>query len=283
MIPPPAPLTWTFEPAEIVPLAAVAAAYARRALTLRRRGRPVPLRRWLFFASGVAVVALALVSPIDAIGEERLFSVHMLQHVLLGDVGPLLVVLGLDGRLLRPLLRLRAIRSLRVLAHPLVALPLWAIDLCVWHLPAFYDAALRNNTVHACQHILFFTLGALMWAALFEPLPGPRRFGMAWKSVYLLGMWVVWLALSQAFLWSGHPYYAPYLHVSRTWGLGPLSDQRAGGGVMLVEGSFTMIGVLVWLLFRLFAESEARQQLIDAGVPPLAAARAARYRRAPSS
>ncbi len=225
-------------------------------------------------------MALALVSPIDTIGEERLFSVHMLQHVMLGDVGPLLVVLGLDGRMLQPLLRVRPIRLLRVLAHPLVALPLWAINLCAWHLPVFYDAALRDNAVHACQHILFFTLGALMWAALFEPLPGPRRFGMAWKAVYLLAMWVVWLALSQIFLWSGHAYYAPYLHVPRTWGLSPLADQRAGGGVMLVEGSFTMIGVLIWLLFQLFAESEARQQMIEGGTPRLAAARAARYRRA---
>jgi cytochrome c oxidase assembly factor CtaG len=279
----PAPVVWTFDPLELVPLAVVAAAYARRALTLRRRGRPVPLRRTLSFAAGVTVVALALVSPIDAIGEERLFSVHMLQHVLLGDLGPLLVVLGLDGRLLRPLLRLRALRSLRVLAHPGVALPLWAADLCAWHLPALYDAALRNDAVHACQHVLFFACGGLMWAALFEPLPGPRRFSFPWKALYLLGMWVVWLALSQIFLWSDRAYYAPYLHVPRTWGLGPLADQRAGGGVMLVEGSFTMLGVLVWLLFRLFAESEARQQLLDAGAAPLAAARAARYGRSPSS
>ena len=88
--------------------------------------------------------------------------------------------------------------------------------------------------------------------------------------------------LSQVFLWSSHAYYSPYFDVPRTWGLSLIADQRAGGGVMLVEGSFTMIGVLVWLLFRLFAESEARQQLIDAGVPPLTAARAARYRRASS-
>jgi cytochrome c oxidase assembly factor CtaG len=275
----PAPLAWSFDPLEVVPIGLAALLYARRAAQLARHGRPVPLRRRIGFGAGLAVVLLALVSPIDAIGEERLFSVHMLQHVLLGDLGPLLVVLGLDGRLLRPLLAFRPFRALRVLAHPAVALPLWAIDLCAWHVPFLYDAALRHAPVHACQHLLFFAFGALMWAALFEPLPGPRRFGAPWKAAYLVSMWVVWLALSQVFLWSGHAYYAPYLDVPRTWGLGPLADQRAGGGVMLVEGSFTMLGVLVWLLFRLFGESEARQRLLEGGADPAVAARAARYGR----
>lgn len=280
MTPAPAPLSWTFDPLELLPLALAVGLYARRAVVLSRRGLPVPRRRPAAFGAGAAVVALALVSPVDAIGEERLFSVHMLQHVLLGDLGPLLVVLGLDGRLLRPLLAIRTLRSLRVLAHPAVALPLWAVNLCAWHVPALYDAALRHDAVHACQHVLFFSCGALMWVALFEPLPGPTRFRMPWKGAYLLVTWCIWLALSQVFLWSGHAYYAPYFDVPRTWGLGPPADQRAGGGVMLVEGSFTMLGVAVWLLFRLFAESEARQALLDVGVDPALAARASRYGRA---
>lgn len=279
MISAPAPLSPTFDPVELVPLALAVGLYARRAAVLAGRGRPVPRRRLVAFGSGVAVVAIALVSPIDVIGEERLFSVHMLQHVLLGDLGPLLVVLGLDGRILRPLLAIRWLRALRALAHPAVALPVWAVDLCAWHAPVLYDAALRHNAVHACQHLLFFVCGALMWAALFEPLPGPARFRVPWKGAYLLGMWCVWLALSQVFLWSDHAYYALYLHVPRTWGLSPLADQRAGGGVMLVEGSFTMLGVAVWLLFRLFAESESRQVLLDAGADPVRAARASRYGR----
>jgi putative membrane protein len=275
-----APLSWTFDPLELLPLALAAGLYARRVVVLQRRGLSVPRRRFAAFGAGVVVVALALASPVDAIGEERLFSVHMLQHVLLGDLGPLLVVLGLDGRLLRPLLAIRTLRSLRVLAHPAAALPLWAVDLCAWHLPVLYDAALRHDAVHACQHLLFFACGALMWAALFGPLPGPARFRAPWKCAYLLGMWCVWLALAQVFLWSGDAYYAPYVHAPRTWGLGPLLDQRAGGGVMLVEGSFTMLGVAVWLLFRLFAESESRQALLDAGLDPALAARASRYGRA---
>lgn len=276
-----APVTWNLDPLEALPVALAAGLYAARATTLARGGRPVSRWRIAAFASGLLVLLLALVSPLDTLGEERLFSVHMLQHLLLGDVAPLLFVLGLDGRILRPLLAVGALRRLRALAHPLVALPLWAADFCLWHLPPAFDAALRHPPVHAAQHVLFFALGALFWAALLEPLPGPAWFTAAWKLPYVLVSWLVMLVLSQVFLWSSRVAFAPYLHAPRTWGLGPLADQKAGGGVMLVESTVTMIGALVWLLLRVFRESEARQRLLDAGASPAVAARAARYGRAP--
>jgi putative membrane protein len=271
---------WNFDPLEISVLALVGALYWRRARTLARRGRPVPWPRLAAFAAGLLTLFVALESPIDTIGEERLFSVHMLQHLLLGDVAALLLVLGLDGRLLRPLLRVRVVHRLRVLAHPLVALPLWAVNFVVWHLPVLFDAALRHDAIHALQHTLFVTLGMLVWAALIEPLPGPAWFAAPWKIPFVLGMWLVMLVLSQVFIWSSHVYYAPYAHDATLWGLSHLSDQKAGGGVMLVESMFTMLPALVWVLLRVLRESETRQQLVDAGVAPAAAARAARYGRA---
>jgi putative membrane protein len=219
----------------------------------------------LWLVLGIAVTLGAAASPL-----EGRFSTHMLQHLLLGDVAALLLVLGLDGRLLRPLLRVRVVHRLRVLAHPLVALPLWAANFVVWHLPVLFDAALRNDAIHALQHTLFVTFGMLMWAALIEPLPGPAWFTAPWKIPYVLGMWLVMLVLSQVFIWSSHPYYFRY----------DLADQKAGGGVMLVESMFTMLPALVWVLLRVLRESEARQQLVDAGVAPATAARAARYGRA---
>jgi putative membrane protein len=271
---------WTFDPLEISVLVLVGALYRRRARTLARRGRPVPLPRLAAFAAGLLTLFVALASPIDTIGEERLFSMHMFQHLLLGDVAALLLVLGLDGRLLRPLLRIRLFQRLRVLAHPLVALPLWAANFVVWHLPVLFDAALRHDAVHALQHALFLAFGMLMWAALIEPLPGPAWFTAPWKIPYVLAMWLVMLVLSQVFIWSSHVYYAPYTHDATVWGLSHLSDQKAGGGVMLVESAFTMLPALVWVLLCVLRESEARQQLVDSGVAPAAAARAARYGRA---
>jgi cytochrome c oxidase assembly factor CtaG len=268
------------EPIQLGAVVLVAAAYARRAASLRRRGRAVPVWKVGCFAAGVAVLLLAFASPLDTLGEERLFSAHMVQHVLLGDVAPLLVVLGLNGPLLRPLLAVRGVARLRALAHPLAALPLWAGDLALWHVPRLYDAALARPPVHALEHGLFFACGTLVWAALLEPLPGPQWFGAARKAVFLVVMWFVSLGLSQVFLWSARPFYPRYEHAPRTWGLSALADQRLGGGVMLVEGSVVMLAVLVWLLLRWFGESEARQRLLDAGADPATAARAARYGRA---
>jgi putative membrane protein len=261
---------WNFDPLELTILAFVGALYWRRAGTLAQRGRPVPRPRAVSFALGLLTLFAALASPVDTIAEERLFSVHMLQHLLLGDVGALLLVLGLDGRLMRPLLRIRLVRALRVLGHPLVALPLWAANFVVWHLPVLFDAALRHDAVHALQHALFVAFGMLLWAALLEPLPGPAWFTAPWKIGYVLGMWLVMLVLSQVFIWSGHPYYIRY----------DLTDQKAGGGVMLVESAFTMLPALVWVLLQVLRESEARQRLVDSGVAPATASRAARYGRA---
>ena len=271
---------WNFDPLELSILALAGGLYWRRARTLAHRGRPVPWPRLAAFAAGLLTLFVALASPIDTIGEERLFSMHMFQHLLLGDVGALLLVLGLDGRLLRPLLRVRLVHRLRVLAHPLVALPLWAANFVLWHLPVLFDAALRSDAIHALQHSLFVALGMLMWAALLEPLPGPAWFTAPWKIPYVLGMWLVMLVLSQVFIWSSHVYYSPYAHERTLWGLSHLADQRTGGGVMLVESALTMLPALVWVLLMVLRESEARQQLVDSGVAPAAAARAARYGRA---
>jgi cytochrome c oxidase assembly factor CtaG len=271
---------WNFDPLELSVLALVGGLYWRRARTLARTGRPVPRVRWVAFGAGLLTLFVALASPIDTIGEERLFSVHMLQHLLLGDVGALLLVLGLSGPLLQPLLRFRPVQRLRFLAHPLVALPLWAVNFVLWHLPVLFDAALRYDAVHALQHVLFVAFGMLMWAALLEPLPGPAWFTAPWKIPYVLGMWLVMLVLSQVFIWSSHVYYAPYAHDATLWGLGHLADQKAGGGVMLVESMLTMLPALVWVLLRVLRESEARQRLVDEGVAPAVAARAARYGRA---
>lgn len=271
---------WSFEPTQVAPILVLTAAYTVRAVRLRVRGRPVPAVRLACFGAGVLVLLASLVTPIDAIGETRLFSIHMLQHVLIGDVAPFLIVLGLTGPLLRPVLALPGVVRLRGLAHPVVALPLWALDLAFWHVPLLYDAALDHDAVHALEHLCFFTWGALLWAALLEPLPGPAWFGAGRKVVYVVVMWFYALGLSQVFIWSQHPFYAVYVHAPRLWGLSPLADQRIGGGVMLVEGSFVMLGTLVWLLLRWFAESEARQRLLEAGVEPPVAARMARYGRA---
>ena len=277
-------VAWRFDPLQVAPLLLAALLYARRARTLARRGRPVPAGRRLAFSSGLVVVALALVSPIDSVGETRLLFVHMTQHILIGDVGALLVVIGLTGPLLRPLLALPYLGRLRVLAHPLVAFPVWAVDLYAWHSPLLYEAALRHDSIHAAEHGLYFVTGAFMWAALIEPLPGPAWFGSAWKMVYVVAVRSLTATLAYLFMMGNHAYYSWYAHVPRVAALrspSAVTDQTIGGEIMLIEGMIVTLIVLGWLTGRFIADHDLRQALLEAGADEHTASRAARYRRRP--
>jgi cytochrome c oxidase assembly factor CtaG len=271
---------WTLEPLQLAPLVLVGVLYARRARTLARRGTPVPAWRRASFALGLAIAFAALASPLHALGEQRLFSAHMLQHVLLGDLAALALVAGLTGPLLRPVLAVKTIARLRVLAHPAVALPLWAVNLYAWHLPHLYEGALRWPAVHALEHVLFFGLGALMWAPVVEVLPGPAWFGTGAKAVYMIVVRMLETVLGNLIFWAGSPFYDRYADAPRTWGLSPAADQGIAGGIMMIEGSVVTIGVLAWLFLRMWAEGERRQELLERGVDPRTVARAVRYGRA---
>ena len=264
----------------LAPLAVAAGMVAVRARTLRRRGTPVPAWRLVTFAGGLGVLALALAPPLHELADERLFSAHMLQHVLLGDVAALLVLVGLTGPLLRPVLALPVVARLRVLAHPAVALPVWALNLYVWHLPVLYEAALRSDGVHALQHMLFFGCGVLMWAPVIETLPAPVWFGTGWKLGYIVVVRMLETVLGNVFFWAGEPLYETYERADRLWGVSPLADQGIAGGIMMIEGSLVTIGALAWLFLRLAAEGELRQRLLEEGLDPRAVQRAVRYGRA---
>ena len=226
------------------------------------------------------LVVVALNSPVDALGEDDFFFVHMLQHILLGDLAPLCFVVGLTGPVLRPVLALRPVERLRVLAHPLVALPLWAVDLCVWHVPFLYQAALHHSAVHALEHALFFTCGALMWAPVVESLPAPQWFGTGMKLGYIAVVRVIETILGNVFIWTSHVFYPWYVHAHPRWGIGAVRDQNLAGVVMMIEGSFVTFGALVWLFLRLASEGELRQQLIEQGLDAEQVSRAVRYGRA---
>ena len=271
--------TWSFEPLQLVALALGAALYAKRARTLARRGTPVAWWRPALFGLGIALIAVSLVSPVAELGETESFAFHMVQHLLLGDLGPLCIVAGLTGPILRPLLSVRAIRALRFLAHPLVALPLWTLNLLLWHLPFFWEAALRNEAVHALEHVSFFTAGALMWAAVIEVLPGPEWFGTAAKMGYVVVVRIVSTILGNVFVWAGTPFYGIYEDAHRPFGLSAEADQGIAGGIMMIEGSLVTIGVLAWLFLRLAQEGELRQELLERGLDPRSVRRAVRYGR----
>ncbi len=272
--------TWNLEPLQLAPTLVAALLYLRRTRTLARRGLPVASSRQFLFWLGIGLIVLALNSPIDELGEKDFFFIHMGQHVLLGDLAPLCFVAGLTGPVLRPVLALRPVDRLRFLTHPFVALPLWAVDLCAWHVPFLYQAALHHSEVHALEHALFFTCGAIMWSPVLETLPAPAWFGTGWKLGYIVAVRFIETILANVFIWSTSVFYPWYIHPHPIWGISAIHDQNLAGIVMMGEGGLVTLGALAWLFLRLAAEGELKQDLIEQGLDPVQVARAVRYGRA---
>jgi putative membrane protein len=248
-------------------LGAYAAPYLVRARTLRRRGRPIPGWRIACFAAGLLLLATAS-SPAVGGAADAWLSVHMLEHLSIGDLAPLLLVLGLTRPLIAPLLRLPGIWPARVLAHPAPALGLWAANLYVWHLRFAYEAAVDHELVHVLQHACFFLAGANLWFALLGPLPKPEWFGNGPRLVYVLAVWATGTMLAYGFIWSDTAFYPHYVQTAASAGRSAGVDQSAAGAAMLVEQSIVIVTLLAWLLARALRDAGRRAELAE-----LAAAR----------
>ncbi len=246
---------------QLGPLALIGLLYARRARTLAGDGHPVPGWRQACFYGGFAVIGVAL-TALGRASDELLYA-HMIEHLLLGDIAALLIVLGLTGPLLAPILRVGLFDRLRALSHPAVAFPLWSIDLYVWHVPVLYQAALRHSGLHALEHAMFLGFGVNMWMCLFGPLPTPSWFGNLGRLIYIVAVRLAGTVLGNVFLWSGKVFYPFYLHGDAVFHISPITDQNLAGAIMMVEESFLTLGLFCWLFLRTAREGEERQDLLD--------------------
>jgi putative membrane protein len=260
------------------PLVVLAAAYAVRARTLSRRGAPLPPVRPVLFAAGLAVLVVALASPFAGVAEGDVFVAHMAQHVLLLDVAPPLLLLGLTGPLLRPVLAAVPSALLRPIVTPWVALPLAFALLVGWHVPVLFDAAVRHEPAHVLEHASFVAAGVLVWLPVLETLPGPAWFGAGAKLGFVLAWRLGETVLGNVLLWAQAPLYAVYAN-GPAGRLDSLSDQRLAAALMMAEGTVVFVVLAVWLGSRVLAEAERRQLLLERGSDPRTAARAVRYGR----
>jgi cytochrome c oxidase assembly factor CtaG len=251
-----------FAPIEVLPITIAGVLYWHRVIVLHWDGRPVPLWRQLCFGAGLLSVAAALFSPLGHVSEELVLA-HMGEHLLLGDVATLLLVLGLTRSLLQPLLAIRAFNRLQVLTHPAIALPLWALNLYFWHVPALYDAAYGTAPVHALEHATFVFFGCLMWMPVFGPLPKPEWFGAGWKVAYVVAVRFTGAVLGNVLMWSGSVLYPSYAGGERYWDISPIADQSTAGVLMMVEGTFLLLGVLAWVFLEVAREGTQKQRLLD--------------------
>jgi putative membrane protein len=251
-----------FAPLEVFPITVGGVLYWGRARTLSWDGRPVPLWRQICFGSGLLIISVALFRPIGHISEELVIA-HMGEHLLIGDIASLLLVLGLTRSLLQPILAIRAFNRLQALTHPLVAFPLWALNFYLWHVPALYDAAYGTAPLHALEHTTFLFFGCLMWMPIFGPLPKPEWFGAGWKVGYVIAVRFAGAILGNVLMWSDTVLYPIYSRGEHYWGISPIADQSTAGVIMMVEGTFLALGVLAWVFFEVAREGTEKQRLLD--------------------
>ncbi|MGO9955049.1 MAG: cytochrome c oxidase assembly protein, partial [Solirubrobacteraceae bacterium] len=183
--------------------------------------------------------------------------------LLIGDVAALLLVLGLTGPLIAPLLRNPVISRLRVLTHPVVAVVLWAVNFYAWHSPYLYQLALRHDPVHALEHATFLAFGMGVWMALLGPLPKPQWFGNAARLGYIIVVRLVGSVLANVLIFGGTIFYPIYRSGDALWHISPIADQVYAGGLMMVEESMLTIGLFCWLFLRVARQTEQRQALLD--------------------
>ncbi len=236
--------------------------YRGRLRTLAGQGRPVARWRVLCFWSGAILLTVVQLPPLDGLADSLLVA-HMVQHIVIGDVASLLIVLGLTGPVLAPLMRMKVSRLVRWLSHPLVAVTVWAVDLYAWHLPVLYQLAIRHDLVHALEHACLLWFGAILWLAVLGPLPKPRWFSGWGELGYLILVRFLGAVLANALIWAQSVFYPVYRTPDAARGLSPLSDQNLAGGVMMIEQILLTTVFLVWLFARLLRRDEERQSLMD--------------------
>jgi putative membrane protein len=256
-------ISWSFEPGVLLGVLALGMLYVkawRRARTPSEPHPPGPGRLALF-TGGLLVILVALVSPVDGLGQQ-LMVMHMLQHILLLDIAPILLILGLTKVLLRPATRrLQTIeRQAGYLAHPVFAVIAYAGFMWFWHIPAMYDAALHHPNLHALEHVCFAAAGTLYWWHVLSPIRSRMRLGGLGPISYMVATKLLVGILGIALAFAPSAIYPFYAHHPHYWGLTPGEDQNLAGLVMALEQSIVMGIALVYLFVRMLAESEREAQ-----------------------
>jgi putative membrane protein len=221
-----------------------------------------PNLRPVFFAAGIAVGFVALQSPIDVGGDQYLFSLHMLQHLLLMMVAPPLVLLGISGA--RP--PWHGVTALRrvwwAITRPWPALVIFNVVMLVWHVPALYNTTLTIEPIHVLEHLSFIAVGIIFWWPIVDPIRGPTTAAVTplTKIAMLAISGIPPTVLGLIFALSPAAFYDFYARAPRLWGLSAVADQQIGGVAMLGLGNIIYAIAIVVIFIRLLSDPAADEQ-----------------------
>ena len=261
-----------------IPVAIAAWFYARGLQRWTTRSREHPWWKTAFYFTGIALLVIALESPIDSLAEDY-FSFHMVQHEILMMLAVPAILLGapttpsLRGMprwlrlgVIRRLARQRSVRfAYRWITHPAVAIGMMSAVLWLWHLaPGWYDAALEHPVIHDVEHFSMTAVAVLFWWNVIDPKPLRSRLGYIPRVLYVFAASVPQQFLAAMLALSSHPLYQSYQHVTGPIPLSPLDDQQLGGLIMWVPGGFLYLAAM-GIVFAVWArKSEEAQRALEA-------------------
>lgn len=257
-------LRWNLDPILWLGIALFVGAYFYALGPLRRRyklAESVDGAQVGYFLLGTVIFAAALVSPLDTLGDEYLFSAHMIQHMLISVVVPPLWLLGTPEWMLAPLFRSPGVvRVARVITHPIVAFGLFNAMLWVWHAPALYAATLSNEGLHVLEHLIFTATGVLFWWPVLSPVRALPRISRGFGILYLFLGCQPMVALGALLTFAAQPLYHPYVVAPHIWGSTPLGDQQLGGLIMWLPTNIPYLLGLSVLFFRWVSEQDQAER-----------------------
>ena len=228
--------------------------------------------RWTAcFTSGTMLLLLTLVGPLDFLGDNYMFSAHMLEHLMLILPVPMLLLLGLPADLMRSMLKIRIVaRTERLMSRPAIGWLLSVGTMWVWHAPRLYNAALANEGIHAMEHLTMLVTATIFWWLIFSPLP-ELRLSPIGAAVYIFLAAAAEMLLGVLLTFAPLGYYPAYMRsgtgagieaqvfrlIRDAWEITPQFDLQLGGLIMWVIGGFFYFGALMTVTARLFQRSEA--------------------------
>jgi putative membrane protein len=251
---------WSLHPSVLLGTGLLGALYFYGIGPLRRRlslGPPASPWQVVSFCLSLLVLLLSLNGPVHDLSDYYLFSVHMVQHLILTLVFPPLFLGGIPGWLLGYLLvRPGVLPVSRLLSRPWFAGLLFSATIAIWHLGAFYDVMMRNHQVHIATHLLFMATATLMWWPVMSPVPELKPLPPLLGMLYLFLVGIPMQLVGALITFADEVLYPWYVAAPRTGGLSPLDDQQLGGLLMWVPGNLWLFAAIGVLFFRWAREEE---------------------------
>ncbi len=276
-------LAWSFDPTVAVPLAILAAGFlwAVRHVDRAHPTNRVPRSRTFFWLLGLATIFVALQSPIERY-DTTLFSVHMVQHVLLMlFAAPFLALaapITLLLRTVRPTTRRRVVLPIlhslpvRIVTFPVVTWVLFAVVMWGTHFSPIFERSLEEPTVHQFEHLIYLVTACLFWWPVVALDPSPWRMREPARILYTFLQMPQNTFLGLAIISAGRPLYAHYATLGLDWGPAPLADQQMAGAIMWVLGDLVFLVAILGIVVGWMRREERQTAAADARQDPARAA-----------